>query len=86
MKRDFNSIKKGVSIEKIAYYVKRLYQRDEDIKNVISVIRSQFRYKDIKEFASKYRECNNDDDVRYIANLLYSTPLATIDTYLRNIV
>ncbi len=84
MKGDLNSIKKRVSMEKIAYYVKRLYQRDENVKNIILVIRSQFRDKDIKAFASKYRECNNDDNVRYIANLLYLTSPTTINIYLRN--
>ncbi len=65
-------IEGGVSIEKIAYYVKRLYQVDKDSSHIILAIKSQFCDRDITRFSSKYNSCLNDDGVRYIANLLCS--------------
>ena len=70
MKRKGNNVKRGASTEKIAYYVQGLCKEKVDIGKVILVVKSQFNDDDIKEFANKYCECSNNNNVRYVANLL----------------
>lgn len=84
MKGKNKGIRCGIPIEKIAYYVKELCKKEYDIGNTILVIKSQFCDKDIKEFAEKYYECSNDNNVRYIANLLRSIPSKDMNKYLNN--
>lgn len=85
IKENRKSIKSGVSLEKIAYYVKMLYKKDSDVGKIILVIKSHFCEKDLRNFADKYKECSNDNNVRYIANLLVSVPSKSMDKYLQRI-
>lgn len=85
MKGNNKGTKCGVSIEKIDYYMQQLCKKDYDIGNIILVIKSQFYDRDIKKFAEKCQECFNDENVRCVTNLLYSTLPKNIDKYLRNI-
>lgn len=72
MKRKGRKVKRCASTEKIAYYVQGLCKGEVDVGNVILVVKSQFNNSDVKEFADKYYECSNDDNVRQVANLLRS--------------
>lgn len=76
---------RGVSIEKIAFYVQQLCKKDYDVGNILLIIKGQFYDQDIKKFAEKYHKYSNDNDVRYVANLLYSSRPNNIDKYLQSI-
>jgi hypothetical protein len=83
MKRKDNDVKRRASTEKIAYYVQGLCKEKVDIGNVILVVKSQFTDDDIKEFADKYYEYSNYNNVRYVANLLRSISPKDINQYLQ---
>ena len=73
----------GASLEKIAIYVKKLYKKDADLAKTILIIKSHFCDSDIRKFAEKYKECNNDNNVRHLANLLLSVSPKNIEKYLQ---
>lgn len=83
MRRKGKSVKRNASTEKIAYYVQGLCKEKVDIENVILVIKSQFSDDDIDKFADKYYKCYNDNNVRYVANLLRSISSNDINKYLQ---
>lgn len=85
MKKKSKNKNGGVPLEKIAYYVQGLYKKDSDTGKIILVITSQFCEEDLRNFAEKYKECHNDNNVRHIANILASVPSKTMDKYLQNI-
>lgn len=85
MKGKNKSTKYGVPIEKIAYYVQELCKKEYDVGKTILVVKSQFHDQDIKEFAEKYYECSNEENVRHVANLLHSISSKNMDKYLQNI-
>lgn len=85
MEGKMKSIESGVSLEKIAYYVKNLYKKHSDLNKTILFMRSNFCEKDIRKFAEKYKECPTDNNVRYLANLLLSVPSKNMDRYLQKI-
>lgn len=83
MKRKCENIKRCASTEKIAYYVKGLCKGKVDIGKVILVVKSQFSDDDIEEFADKYYECSNDNNIRHVANLLRSISSEDVNKYLQ---
>ena len=83
MKRKCESVKRCASTEKIAYYVQGLCKGKVDMGKVVLVVKSQFSNDDIKEFADKYYECYNNDNVRHVANLLRSISPRSIDEHLQ---
>ena len=85
MKGSNKGEKRGVQIEKIAYYVQQLCKKDYDTGNIILIIKSQFYDQDVKEFAEKYHECSNDNNVKYVAHLLYSISPKNMDKYLQSV-
>lgn len=70
---------RNASAVKIAYYVQRMLEKNMGTKEIILIITSQFNNKDVKEFAKKYRRCFYRDDIRRIANMMYSIPKKNID-------
>ncbi len=62
--------KPRVPVEKIALYVQRLCEVDNNIKNVIMVIMSKFHNRDIEKFANKYYMHSTNYGVRRAATLL----------------
>ncbi len=85
MEEKMKSIESGVSLEKIAYYVKNLYKKHSDLDKTILFMRSSFCEEDIRKFAEKYKECSTDNNVRYMANLLLPVPSKNMDRYLHRI-
>lgn len=69
-----NSDKVRASPAKIAYYVQHISEKEHDERKIVFVIVSQFDKRDIREFAKKYKDCCTADNVRHIANLIYSIP------------
>lgn len=59
---------------KIAYYVQHISEKERDERKIVFAIASQFDNRDIGEFAKKYKDYCTVDNVRHIANLLYSIP------------
>lgn len=85
MERRNNGKKRDVSVGKIAFYVKNLCKKDTEVGKVILVIKSKFCDRDLKAFADKYHEHCTDDNVRHVANLLWSVSPKNMDKYLQNI-
>lgn len=70
---------------KIAYYVQNMAGRKTNSIKVILAIMSQFDKRDIMQFARKYRRCFNNEDVRHIANMIYSIPMKNIERSARQL-
>lgn len=64
--------KKDASPIKVAFYVQKLLDRQIDIKEVILIISYQFNKKSLAEFAEIYKDYTLRDDIRRVANLIYS--------------
>ena len=86
MERKNNGKKRDVSAGKIAFYVKNLCKEDSEVGNVVLVIKSKFYNRDLKAFADRYHEYCTDDNVRHVANLLWSVSPKEMNRYLQNIV
>lgn len=59
---------------KIAYYIQNIAKKDPDPKKIILIIASRFDKRDIKTFAKRYKYCINEDNVKRIARIIFSTP------------
>lgn len=67
-------IRDKASPVKIAYYVQRMLEKNIGTKEIILIISSQFGNEDVREFARMYSYCIYMEDIRNIANLIYSIP------------
>lgn len=73
------SNKKRASPTKIAYYAQSMAEKGKNVKEIILIITDLFDRRDVKEFANKYKNCRNIENVRYVADLIYYIPIKNMD-------
>lgn len=75
--------KKDASPIKIAFYIQNMLDKKIDIKEVMLIISSQFNKESLAQFAETYKDCSYIDDIRHIANIIYSIPPKDINKALK---